>query len=61
LRAWLKRLDAAGVALKPRYRWIGWTDDGALRFETPAVARFSRRLFSRSVPIPIEKQEDRLG
>jgi uncharacterized flavoprotein (TIGR03862 family) len=35
LRAWLKRLDAAGVALRPRHRWIGWSDDGALRFETP--------------------------
>lgn len=35
LRAWLKRLDAVGVAFKPRHRWIGWTDDGALQFETP--------------------------
>jgi uncharacterized flavoprotein (TIGR03862 family) len=35
LRAWLRRLDAAGVVFKPRHRWIGWTDDGALRFETP--------------------------
>jgi uncharacterized flavoprotein (TIGR03862 family) len=34
LRAWLKRLDTAGVAFKPRHRWIGWTEDGALRFET---------------------------
>jgi uncharacterized flavoprotein (TIGR03862 family) len=36
LRAWLKRLDAAGVSLKPRWRWVGWDAEGALRFETPA-------------------------
>ena len=35
LRAWLVRLAALGVVLAPRHRWIGWTDDGALRFETP--------------------------
>ena len=36
LRAWLRRLDAAGVVFKPRHRWTGWDDDGALTFETPA-------------------------
>lgn len=36
LRAWLRRLDAAGVVFKPRHRWTGWRDDGALTFETPA-------------------------
>jgi uncharacterized flavoprotein (TIGR03862 family) len=36
LRAWLRRLDAAGVVLKPRHRWTGWDGDGALTFETPA-------------------------
>jgi uncharacterized flavoprotein (TIGR03862 family) len=35
LRAWLRRLDAAGVALKPRHRWTGWDAAGALQFETP--------------------------
>ena len=35
LRAWLRRLDAAGVVFKPRHRWTGWADDGALTFETP--------------------------
>jgi len=35
LRAWLRRLDAAGVVFKPRHRWTGWNDDGALTFETP--------------------------
>ena len=36
LRAWIRRLDAAGVVFKPRHRWTGWTDDGALMFETPS-------------------------
>jgi len=34
LRAWLRRLDARGVRLALRHRWIGW-DDGRLLFETP--------------------------
>ncbi len=38
LRAWLKRLAAAGVDFRPRHRWIGWTSDDALRFETPEGA-----------------------
>jgi uncharacterized flavoprotein (TIGR03862 family) len=36
LRAWLRRLDAAGVALRTGHRWRGWDDSGALRFETSA-------------------------
>lgn len=36
LRAWLRRLDAAGVVFKPRHCWTGWADDGALTFETPS-------------------------
>jgi len=35
LRAWLRRLDASGVALALRHRWIGWANDGQLQFETP--------------------------
>jgi uncharacterized flavoprotein (TIGR03862 family) len=35
LRAWLHRLRAAGVRVHTRHRWTGWTDDGALRFESP--------------------------
>jgi uncharacterized flavoprotein (TIGR03862 family) len=35
LRAWLRRLDAAGVAFKPRHLWVGWNDEGALVFEGP--------------------------
>jgi predicted flavoprotein YhiN len=35
LRAWLKRLGAAGVQFKLRRRWLGWDDDGQLLFEGP--------------------------
>ena len=38
LRAWLARLRASGVAFHMRHRWSGWTDSGALRFETPRGA-----------------------
>jgi uncharacterized flavoprotein (TIGR03862 family) len=34
LRAWLARLDALGVAFKPRHHWSGWDNDGALIFNT---------------------------
>ena len=34
LRAWLSRLDAAGVTLRTRCRWLGWAGE-ALRIETP--------------------------
>jgi uncharacterized flavoprotein (TIGR03862 family) len=36
LRSWLQRLDALGVAFKPRHLWSGWHDDGSLVFTTPA-------------------------
>nr|WP_246788586.1 TIGR03862 family flavoprotein [Bradyrhizobium sp. CCBAU 53421] len=35
LRAWLRRLDAAGVVFAFRHRWIGWDDSGGLLFATP--------------------------
>jgi uncharacterized flavoprotein (TIGR03862 family) len=35
LRAWLRRLDEAGVILETRHRWLGWSDGGAMRFATP--------------------------
>ena len=35
LRRWLHRLRAAGVAFHVHHRWLGWRDDGALRFATP--------------------------
>jgi uncharacterized flavoprotein (TIGR03862 family) len=34
LRAWLARLTGLGVAIRARHDWLGWTDDGALRFRT---------------------------
>jgi uncharacterized flavoprotein (TIGR03862 family) len=34
LRAWLRRLDAAGVAFNFRHRWRGWQADDLL-FDTP--------------------------
>ena len=35
LRAWLHRLRASGVRFHVRHRWLGWDDQGALRFATP--------------------------
>jgi hypothetical protein len=34
LRAWLRRLDAAGVQFAFRHRWIGWDEQGRLQFQT---------------------------
>jgi len=38
LRAWLGRLGELGVTLETRHTWLGWTDDGQLRFDTPEGA-----------------------
>jgi uncharacterized flavoprotein (TIGR03862 family) len=35
LRAWLRRLAAAGVQFAFRHRWIGWDANGRLLFQTP--------------------------
>ncbi len=35
LRGWVRRLRDAGVRFHVHHRWLGWTDDGALRFATP--------------------------
>ena len=37
LRAWLRRLRAAGVTFHMRHRWLGWADanTSALKFATP--------------------------
>lgn len=35
LRAWLHRLRESGVKICVRHRWLGWTDEGNLRFATP--------------------------
>jgi uncharacterized flavoprotein (TIGR03862 family) len=34
LRAWLRRLDAAGVRFAFRHRWTGWDGEGRLLFQT---------------------------
>jgi uncharacterized flavoprotein (TIGR03862 family) len=39
LRAWLHRLREAGVRFHVRHRWLGWSDDGALRFAAPEGER----------------------
>ncbi len=35
LRAWLTRLKDGHAVLKTLHRWTGWTEDGALRMQTP--------------------------
>ncbi|MBE1162945.1 TIGR03862 family flavoprotein [Dyella acidiphila] len=35
LRAWVHRLRESGVRFHVHHRWLGWNDDGALRFATP--------------------------
>jgi uncharacterized flavoprotein (TIGR03862 family) len=35
LRAWLRRLDAAGVQFPLRHRWTGWDEKDRLLFEAP--------------------------
>ncbi len=35
LRAWLRRLDMQGAKFAFRHRWIGWDEQGRLRFLTP--------------------------
>lgn len=42
LRAWLTRLASLGAVLRPRHRWTGFTEDGALRFATPDGERIER-------------------
>src|SRR5258705_6383082 len=39
LRAWLRRLAAAGVQFAFRHRWIGWEANGRLLFQTPEGQR----------------------
>ena len=39
LRAWLHRLRESGVRMHMRHGWLGWADDGALRFVTPEGER----------------------
>ncbi|MDE2086128.1 MAG: TIGR03862 family flavoprotein, partial [Xanthomonadaceae bacterium] len=39
LRRWLQRLRGDGVGFHMHHRWLGWADDGALRFATPGGER----------------------
>ncbi|MCW2065028.1 UNVERIFIED_ORG: putative flavoprotein (TIGR03862 family) [Stenotrophomonas maltophilia] len=34
LRGWVRRLKEQGVRLHVNHRWLGWSEDGALRFAT---------------------------
>jgi uncharacterized flavoprotein (TIGR03862 family) len=35
LFAWKQRLLKLGLTFHPRHKWLGWTPEGSLRFETP--------------------------
>lgn len=35
LRAWVHRLRVAGAQIHVRHKWTGWSDEGALLFDTP--------------------------
>ncbi|SFK37914.1 TIGR03862 family flavoprotein [Rhodanobacter glycinis] len=41
LRGWVRRLHAQGVVFHMHHCWLGWRDDGALRFATPAGERIA--------------------
>ncbi|MDQ3057124.1 MAG: TIGR03862 family flavoprotein, partial [Pseudomonadota bacterium] len=34
LRGWVRRLRESGVRFHVQHRWLGWNDDGTLRFDT---------------------------
>lgn len=36
LRGWVRRLRDQGVRFHVHHRWLGWSEDGALRFATPS-------------------------
>ncbi|MEE9329614.1 MAG: TIGR03862 family flavoprotein [Parvularculaceae bacterium] len=38
LRKWLARLQEAGAVIHPRHYWLGWDDDGGLKFDAPKGA-----------------------
>lgn len=39
LRGWVRRLREDGVRFHVQHRWLGWSEDGALRFATPEGER----------------------
>jgi len=42
LRGWVRRLKDQGVRFHVQHRWLGWDDDGALRFDTAEGERAFR-------------------
>ena len=50
LRAWVRRLRDAGVTFHMRHRWLGWHDDGALRF---AATSGEQRLAAEAVVLAL--------
>jgi uncharacterized flavoprotein (TIGR03862 family) len=46
LRAWLARLGALGVTIRPRHRFVGWSETGAVLFDTP-----NGRVAARHAPL----------
>lgn len=40
LRGWVRRLREAGVTFHVQHRWLGWNEDGRLRFATPDGERY---------------------
>jgi uncharacterized flavoprotein (TIGR03862 family) len=36
LRAWMRRLRGQGVRFHARHRWLGWNEEGHLRFQAPS-------------------------
>jgi uncharacterized flavoprotein (TIGR03862 family) len=39
LRGWVRRLKDEGVRFHVQHRWLGWSEAGALRFDTPEGER----------------------
>jgi uncharacterized flavoprotein (TIGR03862 family) len=39
LRGWVRRLRASGVQFHMQHRWLGWSDDGGLRFAVDGVIK----------------------
>ncbi len=42
LRGWVRRLRDQGVRFHAHHRWLGWNENGALRFATPDGERDAR-------------------
>jgi uncharacterized flavoprotein (TIGR03862 family) len=42
LRGWVRRLKDQGVRFHVQHRWLGWSAEGALRFETPQGLRLCK-------------------